>query len=364
MRTQILLCLLLFSLMGYAQQEIDLAGNLSNYEEIPLSKVASKVEYIPLETTDKCLLSNELQIHWGKDDIFVGDIKMMKFYRFDKTGKFLNAIGEVGDGPEAYPNALAFFVDEEETCVYVIGSTTRTLYKYTYSGEFQKKIPMGISSWSISTLNNNIVGYNNRYNRIKNQKEPVYELYLFDVNGKELAKAPTTVTSEKDDMLLFQLPFFYKYNNQLFYKNAVSEYIYHIGDDLNMSPHYKITGGGNNQSGNDIRNIKKYADKITVKQVSESDAWILISYVYKNKMAYLLYDKLKGTYANVRSGSENGFKDDLAGGPIFQPFHAGSSNLSCFLAVLPVEKAIESNIPSLKELSADANPVLGIATLK
>ena len=69
MRTQILLCLLFFSLKGYAQQEIDLAGNLSNYEEIPLSKVASKVEYIPLETTDKCLLSNELQIHWGKDDI-------------------------------------------------------------------------------------------------------------------------------------------------------------------------------------------------------------------------------------------------------------------------------------------------------
>ena len=80
-------------------------------------------------------------------------------------------------------------------------------------------------------------------------------------------------------------------------------------------------------------------------------------------MAYLLYDKLKGTYANVCSGSENGFKDDLAGGPVFQPFHAGSSNSSCLLAVLPVEKAIESN-PSLKGLSADANPVLGIATLK
>lgn len=364
MKTKLFLFLLLLPLIGYAQQEINLAGNLANHEEIPLSSIASKVNYIPLETTENCLLSNELQIHVGKDDIFVGDIKMMTFYRFDKNGKLLNAIGEHGDGPEAYPNAIAFFVDEEKKCVYIIGTSTRTLYQYAYTGEFQKKIPIGITSWSISTLNGNIVGYNNRYNRIKKQKEPVYELYLFDDTGKELAKTPTTVTSEKDDMLLFQLPFFYKYNNKLFYKNATSEFVYHIDNDLTIKPQYKIVGGGNNQSGNNHKDIKKYAEKITISNIFEYDTWVLITYAHKNKIEYLLFDKQKKTYINARADFENGFKDDLTGGPTFQPFNMGSSYSHCILAVLSAEKVSESNIPSLKDLVTDDNPVLVIATLK
>ena len=364
MKVIFLLCLLLYPFIGYAQPEIDLSGNLSNHQEVALSKIASKVDYIPLETTDDCLLSNELQIHWGKKDIFVGDIKMMKFYRFDKSGKLLNVIGERGDGPEAYPNAISFYVDENEESVYIIGTRTQTLYKYTYSGDFQKKISMGINSWTISLIDKNIVGYNNRYNRIKNQKD-VYELYLFDSNGKELAKTPTTVTSEKDDMILFQLPFFYKYNNKVFYKNAVSEYVYQIGNDLSMHPQYKIMGGGNTQSANSHKDIQKYTEKVSVSNIFECNAWILISYVYQNKLEYLMYDKQKKTYTNVRySSTENGFKDDLAGGPVFQPFNTGTSDGSCLLSLLTVEKALETNIASLKKLAADDNPVLVIATLK
>lgn len=56
-------------------------------------------------------------------------------------------------------------------------------------------------------VNNNIVYYNFQYNRIKRKKD-VFELFQIDKNGKVLNKIPTTVKDEKDDVLLFDLPFF------------------------------------------------------------------------------------------------------------------------------------------------------------
>ena len=61
-------------------------------EALPLSKVVEDVEFIPLETTEECLLDEYLNnITVTATDIIVYDYK--KAYRFDRRGKFINAIG-------------------------------------------------------------------------------------------------------------------------------------------------------------------------------------------------------------------------------------------------------------------------------
>lgn len=351
----------------FSQKTIDLMNHLSNTGSLPLSEIASEVQYIPLETTDECLLSEELQIYWAENEIFVGDQQAMKFYRFDRSGKFLNTIGEQGDGPKAYPYAIGFYVNEKEKCIYIIGIRNNTLYQYAYDGTFQRKLPLSNVSWSIGHMDTNIVCYNIRYNRVKGQKN-VAELYLFDKNGKEITKRPTTA-KESDDMLLIEQPFFYSYQNQLFYKNTISDMVYLLDKDLKMIPHYRINTGKNNQHGkDDYKDLRKYAQKISVRNIFETATWRWIMYTHKHQMGYLAYHKQTEKCFTIGEGTNPGFKDDIHGGPLFQPMQYGGSQGGHLLSLMTANEACEKNVAdqyaSLQKLQADDNPIVVVVTLK
>lgn len=69
---------------------INLAKAISESpKEIMLNELASDIRYVPLETTDDCLMNNEFYImqYTGEDIITSG------IFHFDKNGKFLNKIG-------------------------------------------------------------------------------------------------------------------------------------------------------------------------------------------------------------------------------------------------------------------------------
>ena len=65
------------------------------------SQFVDDIEFVPLEITDDCLLSNHLKtIVVTSKDIIVYDYEGC--YRFDRSGKFLNKIGSRGQGPGEY----------------------------------------------------------------------------------------------------------------------------------------------------------------------------------------------------------------------------------------------------------------------
>ncbi|MDR1356701.1 MAG: 6-bladed beta-propeller [Tannerellaceae bacterium] len=360
--------LLLFSAVitnGGAQKRIDMSGNLSNERVTNLSAIAEEIRYVPLETKEECLLSEELQILWAANYIFVGDQKTQTFYRFGSDGKFLNTIGRRGNGPGEYPGAMFFYVDEKDEKFYVVSVPAQSLYEYAYNGQFLKKIPVKASSWTIASLDNNIYHFNNQYNRIKREKN-ISELYMINKEGRILKQIPTTVTSEKDDMLLMDLPFFYYYNSAIYYKNAVSEIVYRLEPDLRMSPHYEIDCG--NKSGHspqDYRNPEKYAEKMGIRHLFENDDIILVTYYYGNELKYLMGNKKDWTFVNVTDAHQKaGFAEDLQGGATFVPFPHTGSHRNCLISVVQAENfsAIEGIIN--KKLNDDDNPVVAIAILK
>lgn len=59
------LCFFIFTSKAFlltAQIRINIYDQRDHYEKVNLSEVADSIVYIPLETTDSCLLSDELQI--------------------------------------------------------------------------------------------------------------------------------------------------------------------------------------------------------------------------------------------------------------------------------------------------------------
>ena len=113
-------CILLAHVLAFplfAQKNAAITLNLAKAitqspKTVMLSELASDVRYFPLETTDNCLLGNECSIVYAGNSIIAGDAQTRSLYRFDKNGKFMNKIGQHGQGPEEYAVGLLFFTDQ------------------------------------------------------------------------------------------------------------------------------------------------------------------------------------------------------------------------------------------------------------
>ena len=78
---------------------LDLDEALRSAPKFKLSDIVSSIEYVPLETSDSCLLPGVCFVNSITDDyILVSDLDQAP-YLFDRQGKFLNRIGRRGRGP-------------------------------------------------------------------------------------------------------------------------------------------------------------------------------------------------------------------------------------------------------------------------
>ncbi|MGL5619690.1 MAG: 6-bladed beta-propeller [Tannerellaceae bacterium] len=98
-----------------------------------LSRFAEDIEFIPLETTNDCLLDEDFsKVVIDGDDIFVSDYSQL--IRFDRKGRIKNKIGRIGQGPGEYKKVWKFSVDTINKQVYIfdLGFVKR----FGYDGKF------------------------------------------------------------------------------------------------------------------------------------------------------------------------------------------------------------------------------------
>ena len=360
--------LILIPLFCYSQKKIDLYENLNNNKVVTLSKVAKDVIYIPLETREECLLSNELQIIYTENFLSVGDLQNTKFYRFDNKGKFLNVLGHKGDGPEEFPSASFFFVDEALQKVYVISPQSKALLKYDYDGRFCNKISLKESPWMIEKFNENLVMYNNRFNRISKDLN-VKELFFFDDSGNILKSVPTTIVDKEMDMLLFEFPFFYRFNDELYYKNPLLDTVFLINKRMELEPSYIINTGPQHKRKDDYKNRNNYLRQISIRNIYENDDFVFIIYAYQNEFRCLFVDKKTSEAVNAKDGYW-GFTDDITNGPSLNPYWLSGSNQNILVSLLTsddIKKQKDKflNIKSVSmEWEEDNNPIVVIFVMR
>ena len=109
------------------------SDNVSKVALLPLSEAAAKVEIVSLEVTDESLIGEITKMKVTDSDIWVKHYKD----RFSRSGKFLNKVGKVGQGPEEYIRMADFFVDENTKEVY-IQTTIVGVKVYDYEGNYKR----------------------------------------------------------------------------------------------------------------------------------------------------------------------------------------------------------------------------------
>lgn len=113
--------------------------------ELPQETLGMKVEAIPLETTDSCLIKEiscmeeSRKFYWLGFDNRIG--------KFDKTGHFLQYIGASGQGPEEYVSIKKIQPVEEEQRLYVMDYFGRKMNVYGFDGSFVCSFKLPEETW-------------------------------------------------------------------------------------------------------------------------------------------------------------------------------------------------------------------------
>ena len=132
----------------------------------------------------------------------------------------MNRIGKSGQGPGEYSQALCFSVDDMRKQVYLIDSFVKKVLVYSYEGDYLRTIPLEVPTYMFVKNRDLFYYYDINYLRSK------YELYQADSNGKIVKRAQTEDKIEAKFSL--QMPFFYQFDGNLYYKNTASEIIWQI----------------------------------------------------------------------------------------------------------------------------------------
>lgn len=348
---------------------INLAKAISGSpKEIMLNELASDIRYVPLETTDDCLMNNEFYImqYTGEDIITSG------IFHFDKNGKFLNKIGSKGQGPEEYLQGLFAFGDWKNKLLYVQNWTTLTCYGF--DGTFVRSVPTPQLNMGAAGLfdENHILYSNDIY--YADKANPI-QLYMVDSqNGKTVSKWRGHLEENKKyGMILTSRDFMYNYDNSLFYKPALENVIFKILSPKKRQLVYKFDCSGKDiDVSADEVDPKKRFQFLSVYWAKETAQYLFVNYGMKNISRLGIYDKEKKTFTNVT------IKDNLAGGYDIHPAWTSDDNhlLMIYYAggllqdkekrystgLLPERKKELDEL--LKNIKEDDNPVVILVTLK
>ena len=348
---------------------INLAKAISESpKEIMLNELASDIRYVPLETTDDCLMNNEFYImqYTGEDIITSG------IFHFDKNGKFLNKIGSKGQGPEEYLQGLFAFGDWKNKLLYVQNWTTLTCY--VFDGTFVRSVPTPQLNMGAAGLfdENHILYSNDIY--YADKANPI-QLYMVDSqNGKTVSKWRGHLEENKKyGMILTSRDFMYNYDNSLFYKPALENVIFKILSPKKRQLVYKFDCSGKDiDVSADEVDPKKRFQFLSVYWAKETAQYLFVNYGMKNISRLGIYDKEKKTFTNVT------IKDNLAGGYDIHPAWTSDDNhlLMVYYAggllqdkekrystgLLPERKKELDEL--LKNIKEDDNPVVILVTLK
>lgn len=109
-----------------------------NSPTVPISIKSNvdKLELIPLETTEECLISDISKVLFFKNTFIISDNNLGKILQFDNRGKFLRSFGSKGRGPLEFQRIWDIEIDHKNGEIGVLcGSNPLTIKYYSISND-------------------------------------------------------------------------------------------------------------------------------------------------------------------------------------------------------------------------------------
>ena len=119
---------------------IDVRSAIQHESPFSIKDDVKSIEYIPLETTDECLISNIIDLKADDNYLFIQNGKTSEILAFNRQGKFIRKIGKAGQGPGEYTpfSVSSISLDPEKKEIYLNIRNAPALI-YSYHGDYLRK---------------------------------------------------------------------------------------------------------------------------------------------------------------------------------------------------------------------------------
>ena len=236
-----------------------------NVKRLYASEIITDLEYIPLETSEKCLINENYKTEISENYILVSSKPHLIL--FSRQGKYIRNIGSQGPGPEEYSYPSKTAIDEKSGMIYNLNYNELTAYRI--SGEFVKKLYLKDIYKK--------AGINSSFNKIVHWKENLFcanvRLYtgiedncivIFSLDGQIMKLFPNSIKFKRPESNVTHgrgaddYADVYVYKGQLKYRYINSDTLFRLNDQLEFIPDAIFDLCGRNAPEN-IR-VKKDAD--------------------------------------------------------------------------------------------------------
>lgn len=388
----IIFCFLSISLGIYAQQIPEIKINPFNRVtgDLKLSDLVETIEYIPLETTNKCLVGVAPRTFDISDNYIVLHCwKTNQVYLFKRNGSFVGLIGREGSGPGEYVgmSVSSVFIDEEKKQIFVGTTHPNQISIFDLKGNFIKNYVVGnkdeVADFMYYFNKQFLLAYSN-----SGTVSHKYELRTSQMHL--LTKGVKTIPfSMKNTFLGVQPPSVYLYEGELCARETcLNDTLFAIKNNQ-FSPKYIINSGKYDltpelrSDGDEYR--KYWLSLVRYVNVFESNNYLFFDYLFNRNWYFVYYSKQekKILYFNSqRMLPDNyigGIPNDYDGGLPLWPTKQSENTWYVFqdasdlceetpkqkrLKPKGPEKAIQAFKRMCKKMQPDDNPVLMIVKLK
>ena len=189
-----------------------------------LSDLVESIKYIPLETTEDCLIGKVSKIKYYEGKFYIYDKTTRTVFLYNEEGKFLFKYSAFGKGPFEYIKLNDMDIDSEGNC-YLL--ETRKIIKLDKQLNPLKEIKLPFGTMRFAIHNNEIA--------LVHLGEDEDEIQILSNKGKEL----TSYIPFSDIARQSELKPFTKFESDLYYKPIHCDDIFSINSD-SISLHTKI----------------------------------------------------------------------------------------------------------------------------
>lgn len=350
-------------LSSFAQEKmvvIDIPSSLPK-EKALMSQYFQSVRYLPLETTDECLLER-CKVRLLGNYILAWDY--FNFFLFNaKNGKFIRKIGHKGDDPEAYAYVYSNFFNPYNQSFYIQGYHNN-FQKYALDGKYLKSIQVPLcANFStpafVEPLTSSIFcAFFSNTNGAETKR-----VMLFDEKGGVVKIFPNPHIIKTNKIVMdSEDGISYRYKGKVYFKEKYIDTVYQI-TEKQLIPEYVLNFSRYSVPYKDRYNSDPNVN-VSPYFMCENDNYIMFEYVKDNKAQLGVIDKKLGKSSFYLF--EKGFVDDIN-----HFMGVGISSMSddgvCLGILYPVDitKYIEDNkidfndcLRPLKGIDPEDNPVI------
>ncbi|MGL5561077.1 MAG: 6-bladed beta-propeller, partial [Tannerellaceae bacterium] len=304
--------------------------------DLKLSNLITSIEYIPLETTDECLIGNYISIYDLSDKHIVVFCPQAKsVYLFDRKGKFLRTISRHGQGPEEFITVKKLTLDEQANQVLLIDLEGVKIFDL--NGKYQRTSSVRNGSNVALLLSPTRYLWASPASIEGNSIIPVYS--FFDISGskgKPLYSAVASTPLYKDveagnvSYIGLSKPFsYYIHNNEVYVKeNTLNDTLYAFRDNKAMEPVCIITAGGLNYTAEMRKDYNEFSRNrdthVGFMNAFETNQYQFLTFLYRKKVNTCYIDK--GTNKVTAFRSADGIPNDYNGGFDFSLLNVRQDN--------------------------------------